>query len=267
MNSIEKLIESEKRNNSILCVGLDIVADKMPQQLERSMEGMLEFNKAIIESTSDLVSSYKINFAFYEQYGKRGYELLENTIAVIPSDIHIIADAKRGDIGNTSAAYAKAVFEELRCDSITISPYMGEDSVSPFLSYSDKMVFLLCLTSNSGSNDFEKEKIGDKYLYEVVIEKSMNWGGTDNLGYVIGATHPEELKNIRDLANDRYFLIPGIGAQGGSPDEVMDANGSGPSIINSSRGIIYAGGNEDKYADFIRLAALELRNQLNEARI
>ncbi|MER3328131.1 MAG: orotidine-5'-phosphate decarboxylase, partial [Candidatus Kapaibacterium sp.] len=232
----------------------------------RSIEGMLDFNEAIIESTSDLVSSFKINFAFYEQYGRRGYELLEKTVAMIPADIHIIADAKRGDIGNTSAAYAKAVFEELKCDSITVSPYMGQDSVSPFLGYSDKMVFLLCLTSNSGSNDFEKEKIGDKYLYEVVLEKSMKWGSADNLGYVVGATHPEELKNIRDLAKDRYFLIPGIGAQGGSPDDVMEANGSGPSIINSSRGIIYAGGNEEKYEDYIRLAALELRNKLNEAR-
>ena len=266
MNSIEKLIDAEKRNDSILCVGLDIVADNMPKQIDRSIEGMLAFNKTIIDVTTDLVSSYKINFAFYEQYGRRGYELLEKTVAMIPSDIHIIADAKRGDIGNTSAAYAKAVFEELKCDSITVSPYMGKDSVSPFLGYSDKMVFLLCLTSNSGSTDFEKEKIGDKYLYEVVLEKSMKWGSADNLGYVVGATHPEELKSIRDLAKDRYFLIPGIGAQGGSPEDVMEANGSGPSIINSSRGIIYAGGNEERYEDFIRLAALELRNQLNEAR-
>lgn len=266
MNSIEKLIEAEKRNDSILCVGLDIVADNMPKQIDRSIEGMLAFNRAIIDVTSDLVSSYKINFAFYEQYGRRGYELLEKTVAMIPSDIHIIADAKRGDIGNTSAAYAKAVFEELKCDSITVSPYMGKDSVSPFLGYSDKMVFLLCLTSNSGSTDFEKEKIGDKCLYEVVLEKSMKWGSADNLGYVVGATHPEELKSIRDMAKDRYFLIPGIGAQGGSPEDVMEANGSGPSIINSSRGIIYAGGNEERYEDFIRLAALELRNQLNEAR-
>ncbi|PKL80016.1 MAG: orotidine-5'-phosphate decarboxylase [Ignavibacteriae bacterium HGW-Ignavibacteriae-4] len=266
MKSIEKLIEVEKKNESILCVGLDIVAEKMPQQIERSIEGMLEFNEAIVEATSDLVSSYKINFAFYEQYGRRGYELLEKTVAMIPKEIHIIADAKRGDIGNTSAAYAKAVFEELKCDSITVSPYMGKDSVNPFLDYSDKMVFLLCLTSNSGSNDFEKEKIGDKYLYELVLEKSMKWGSAENLGYVVGATHPEELKNIRDLAKERYFLIPGIGAQGGSPDDVMEANGSGQSIINSSRGIIYAGGNEEKYGDYIRLAALELRNQLNEAR-
>lgn len=266
MNSIEKLIEAEKKNDSILCVGLDIVADNMPKQIDRSIEGMLAFNKAIIDVTSDLVSSYKINFAFYEQYGRRGYELLEKTVAMIPQDIHIIADAKRGDIGNTSAAYAKAVFEELKCDSITVSPYMGKDSVSPFLGYSDKMVFLLCLTSNSGSTDFEKEKIADQYLYEVVLEKSMKWGSADNLGYVVGATHPEELKSIRNLANDRYFLIPGIGAQGGSPYDVMEANGSGPSIINSSRGIIYAGGNEERYEDFIRLAALELRNQLNEAR-
>lgn len=266
MNAIEKLQIAEKRNDSILCVGLDIVADKMPKQIERSIEGMLSFNEAIIESTSDLVSSYKINFAFYEQYGRRGYELLEKTVAMVPSNIHIIADAKRGDIGNTSSAYAKAVFEELNCDSITVSPYMGQDSVSPFLGYSDKMVFLLCLTSNSGSNDFEKEKIADQYLYELVLEKSKKWGSVDNLGYVVGATHPEELKNIRELAQDRYFLIPGIGAQGGSPDDVMEANGAGPSIINSSRGIIYAGGNEEKYEDYIRLAALELRNQLNEAR-
>ena len=170
-------------------------------------------------------------------------------------------------IGDTAKAFnAKAVFEEFKCDSITVSPYMGEDSVSPFLSYKDKMVFLLCLTSNSGSNDFEKQKIGSDYLYEVVLEKSMKWGSTDNLGFVVGATHPNELKSIREKSPNSYFLIPGVGVQGGSADDVINANGNGPAIINSSRGIIYAGGNEVKYADFSRLAALELRNELNESR-
>jgi len=267
MTGYEKLISAEERNNSILCVGLDIVADRMPTHIERSIDGMLQFNKAIINSTSDLVSSYKINFAFYEQYGIRGFELLKKTIDSIPKEIHIIADAKRGDIGNTSRAYAKAVFEEFKCDSITVSPYMGEDSVSPFLRYEDKMVFLLCLTSNSGSKDFEKQKIGSDYLYEVVLKKSMKWGTTQNLGYVVGATHPKELKSIREKAPNSFFLIPGVGAQGGSPYDVITANNNGPAIINSSRGIIYAGGNELKYAEFSRLAALELRKQLNESRM
>lgn len=266
MTGFEKLKNAEEKNNSLVCVGLDIVADRMPTHIERSIEGMLQFNRGIIEATSDLVSSYKINFAFYEQYGTRGFELLQKTIESIPKDIHIIADAKRGDIGNTSKAYASAVFEEFKCDSITVSPYMGEDSVTPFLSYKDKMVFILCLTSNSGSKDFEKQKIGSDYLYEVVLEKSMKWGSTQNLGFVVGATHTNELKSIREKSPYSYFLIPGVGAQGGSADDVISANGEGPAIINSSRGIIYAGGNEEKYADFSRLAALELRNQLNESR-
>jgi len=266
MTGFEKLKIAEEKNNSLVCVGLDIVADRMPSHIERSIDGMLQFNREIIDATSDLVSSYKINFAFYEQYGIRGFELLQKTIESIPNDIHIIADAKRGDIGNTSNAYARAVFEEFECDSITVNPYMGEDSVSPFLSYKDKMVFLLCLTSNSGSNDFEKQKIGSDYLYEIVLEKSMKWGSAENLGFVVGATHPNELKSIREKSNYNYFLIPGVGAQGGNAEDVVEANGNGPAIINSSRGIIYAGGNEKKYSDFSRLAALELRNQLNESR-
>lgn len=267
MTAFEKLKNAEENNNSLVCVGLDIVAEKMPSHIDRTIEGMLLFNREIIEATSDLVSSYKLNFAFYEQYGVEGYELLKNTIDSIPNNIHIIADAKRGDIGNTSNAYAVSVFEYFKCDSITVSPYMGHDSVAPFLEHKDKMVFLLCLTSNSGSNDFEKQKIGDDYLYEVVLEKSMKWSDAERLGFVVGATHPEELKNIREKAPLSYFLIPGVGAQGGNPDEVMAANGDGPAIINSSRAILYAGGNEQKFADYSRLATLELRTKLNESRI
>jgi orotidine-5'-phosphate decarboxylase len=267
MKAIEKLKLAEQKNNSILCVGLDVVAEKMPSHLERSIGGMLRFNRAIIDATADLVSSYKINFAFYEQYGVAGFELLEKTIQSIPNDIHIIADAKRGDIGNTSKAYAKAVFEEFKCDSVTVSPYMGEDSVSPFLEYSEKMVFLLCLTSNSGSNDFEKQKVSDKYLYETVLETSMKWGSADNLGYVVGATHPAELSDIRDKATDRYFLIPGVGSQGGDPAEVLSANNGGDAIINSSRGIIFAGGDSVRFEDNVREAALSLKETLNRYRV
>ncbi|TNE35000.1 orotidine-5'-phosphate decarboxylase, partial [bacterium] len=236
MTSIEKLQYAEQENNSILCVGLDIVAEKMPDHLERSIEGMIQFNQEIINATNDLIASYKINFAFYEQYGVRGFELLQKTIDYIPNNIHIIADAKRGDIGNTSKAYAKSVFEEFKCDSITVNPYMGEDSVVPFLEYRDKMVFLLCLTSNSGSLDFEKLNFEGKKLYQKVLETSMKWGSKENLGYVVGATHPSELEEIRNKAKESYFLIPGIGAQGGNPEQVLTANQNGPAIINSSRG-------------------------------
>lgn len=266
MTSIEKLQIAEQNNNSILCIGLDIVAEKMPIHLERSIEGMLQFNHEIINATSDLVSSYKVNFAFYEQYGVRGFELLQKTIDYIPNNLHIIADAKRGDIGNTSKAYAKSVFEEFKCDSITVNPYMGEDSVTPFLEYKDKMVFLLCLTSNTGSRDFEKQKIGDKKLYEIVLETSMKWGTKENLGYVVGATHPSELEEIRNKAKNNYFLIPGIGAQGGNPEQVLSANQNGRAIINSSRGIIYAGGNSKNYTEYARKEAIKLKETLNNYR-
>jgi orotidine-5'-phosphate decarboxylase len=188
--------------------------------------------------------------------------LLKKTIDYIPNDIHVIGDAKRGDIGNTSKAYAKAVFEEFGCDSVTVSPYMGSDSIKPFLSYNDKMVFLLCLTSNPGSNDFEKLKYNEKNLYEHVLEKSSKWGTSEQLGYVVGATHSSELKNVREQAPDRYFLIPGVGAQGGNPAEVMKSNMNGPAIINSSRGIIYAGGDSKDFAEKSRQAAMDLRNKL-----
>lgn len=266
MTSIEKLQFAEQKNNSILCVGLDIVAEKMPDHLERSIEGMLQFNQEIINATKDLVTSYKINFAFYEQYGVRGFELLQKTIDYIPNNIHVIADAKRGDIGNTSKAYAKSVFEEFKCDSITVNPYMGEDSVVPFLEYRDKMVFLLCLTSNSGSHDFEKLNFEGKKLYQKVLETSMKWGSKENLGYVVGATHPSELEGIRNKAPNSYFLIPGIGAQGGNPEQVLTANQNGPAIINSSRGIIYAGGNNKNYAEYARNEAIKLKETLNNYR-
>jgi len=266
MTAYEKLVKKESENNSIVCVGLDVVVDKIPSHLSKDCDGMLAFNKAIIDSTKDIVSSYKVNFAFYEQYGIEGMRLLKKTIDYIPDDIHVIGDAKRGDIGNTSKAYAKAVFEEFKCDSITVSPYMGSDSVKPFLSYENKMVFVLCLTSNPGSNDFEKLNYDDQYLYEKVLHKSAEWANSEQMGYVVGATHSSELKNIRNQAPDRYFLIPGVGAQGGNPSEVMKSNMSGPAIINSSRGIIYAGGDSNDFAEKSRETALGLRNKLNEAR-
>ena len=266
MKAYDKLKNKESENNSIVCVGLDIVIDKMPSHISKDMDGMLQFNKAIIDNTKDLVSSYKVNFAFYEQYGIQGMKLLKETIDYIPEDIHVIGDAKRGDIGNTSKAYAKAVFEEFNCDSITVSPYMGSDSINPFLSYNEKMVFLLCLTSNPGSKDFEKLKAGEQHLYEKVLNKSSEWADSEQLGYVVGATHSSELKNVREQAPDRYFLIPGVGAQGGNPAEVVKSNLNGPAIINSSRGIIYAGGDSKEFADYSRKSALDLRNKLNEAK-
>lgn len=262
MNAYEKFLKIRAKNNSILCVGLDTSIDKLPVIFNSNVGSMLAFNKEIINATKDLVCAFKINFAFYEQYGIEGMEVLEKTIALIPDDIFIIADAKRGDIGNTSKAYAKSVFEYFGADSITVNPYMGRDSVEPFLDYTEKFVFLLALTSNPGSNDFQRLEDSGKPVYFHVISKSSKWSGVEQLGYVCGATHPSELKDIRELIPENLLLIPGIGAQGGDVDAVLEANSSGPAIINSSRAIIYASNGKD-FAEKARLAAERSRAQFN----
>jgi len=196
--------------------------------------------------------SYKINFAFYEQYGFRGFEVIEKTLSAIPSDIFTIADAKRGDIGNTSNAYAKSVFTHLNFDSITVSPYMGVDSISPFLEFSDKITFLLCLTSNPGSADFQRLKINDSetneemFLYQYVMKKYSNIFDNSSIGFVVGATHPNDLAELRKINSESVFLIPGIGAQGGDLENTLKANSKSPCLINVSRGIIYSDVNHTK---------------------
>jgi len=256
MNSFEKITKRNLNLGSCLCVGLDSALDKLPANFSNNIDSLFEFNRTIIEITKDLASAYKINFAFYERYGVKGMKILERTIALIPEEVHIIADAKRGDIGNTSKAYADSAFAEFRCDSITVSPYMGKDSVEPFLEYSDKMVFVLALTSNPGSSDFQRLISEGKPIYRYVIEKCCEWAGPEQIGFVVGATHPRELADIRSYIADRCLLVPGVGKQGGSPDAIIEANNGGPMLVNSSRAIIYAGNGPD-WEEVVRNAAID----------
>lgn len=262
MRAFEKLQKITKDNDSILCVGLDSDISKIPQHFGRDIEGLIKFNECVIEATKDKVNSYKINFAFYEQYGLEGFEALKKTFDMIPENIFTIADAKRGDIGNTSRSYAKSCFEYFQADSITVNPYMGNDSVEPFLEYKDKMTFLLNLTSNDGSRDFQRLQSDGKELYKHVMSKSMKWAESDRLGYVVGATHPEELEELRKLAPTRVFLIPGIGTQGGDIEQTLHANADGPAIINVSRAIIYAS-IDVNFIDKVRDKAEEYRQAFN----
>ncbi len=241
MKNLVQLINQKK---SFLCVGLDSDINKIPNAFKRYKNPVLEFNKAIIESTSDLCISYKINTAFYESMGAMGWETMEKTLRLIPDDVFTIADAKRGDIGNTADQYAKAFFENLSFDSITLSPYMGKDTIEPFLKYEDKVAIVLALTSNKGSADFEMlETKSGELVYEKVIKELADWAPNNQLQFVVGATHPNKLKGIRALAPNNFFLVPGVGAQGGDLTEVYK-NGKNENtglLINVSRGIIYAG--------------------------
>ncbi len=263
LNTANKTKNRIKELRSCLCVGLDSQIDKLPEGIDRSLDGLFDFNSKIISKTSRYAVAYKLNFAFYERYGIQGMEVLEKTINLVPQDIHIIADAKRGDIGNTSKAYADSAFSHFRCDSITVSPYMGRDSVEPFLEYSDKMIFLLALTSNPGNRDFQRLQVSNgKYVYQEVIEKSCRWADADRLGFVVGATNPEELKTIRRDIPDRFLLIPGVGKQGGSAEEVMRANQKGPALVNSSRAIIYPSNDNDWLVE-VEKAASETSKKLS----
>ena len=263
MQAFEKLLNIQKLNKSIICVGLDTDLSKLPSHFEKNkLNSILEFNKEIVQATKNDCCGYKINFAFYEQYGRQGYELLEKTLEIIPSDLFTIADAKRGDIGNTSKSYAKSVFEALNFDSITVSPYMGFDSVSPFLEYSDKITFLLCLTSNIGSNDFQILKVGNEELYKIVMRISSNWADYHNIAYVVGATHPDQLRELRNINSSSVFLIPGIGAQGGDLEGVLKANNNNPAIINLSRSVIYSSSDND-FAEAANSELVKINNQVN----
>ncbi|MFC2066108.1 orotidine-5'-phosphate decarboxylase [Chloroflexota bacterium] len=264
MNFIEKLTKAAQKNNSLLCVGLDPDPTLMPGKLS-----VFEFNKAIIDATSDLVCAYKPNFAFYEAMGNGGLDTLKRTVDYIPADIPVIGDAKRGDIGNTAKAYATSIFSYFNFDATTVNPYLGFDSVEPFLQYRDKGIFILCRTSNAGAVDFQSLhcKSGDSHhpLFEIVAQKVNEWNTHGNLGLVIGATYPEELRLIRQSHPDIPLLIPGIGAQGGDLELIIrygvDKQGQ-KAIINSSRQIIYASHGED-FAQAARHAASELRDQIN----
>lgn len=264
MTSYQKFLNARDRNNSILCVGLDTDIRRVPNFLSRrSVEGVFTFNKSIIEATKDLVCAFKINLAFYEQYGKDGLEVLYRTIDEVPKDVLLILDAKRGDIGNTASAYAKGFFEDFKADAVTVNPYMGRDSIEPFLLYEDKLVFILSITSNPGSNDFQRLIADGKPVYQHIIEKSSKWAKKSSMGYVVGATHPDELVAIRKIIPDSLLLIPGIGAQGGDIDAVIKANGDGPCMINVSRAVIYASQNED-FAQKAREKAIYYRDTFNQ---
>lgn len=257
----EKLTRIQATNSSRLCVGLDPDPTRLPKPSVSDDNQIFAFNKAIIDATHDLVCSYKLNFAFYEQCGIQGLEALRRTLEYIPDEIVVIADAKRGDIGNTAAAYARSIFESSDFDAVTVNPYMGRDSVRPFLEYANKMTFVLALTSNPGSSDFQRLKSDDLPLYVHVVRKSLSWTQKDNIGFVVGATHPMELEALRNEAADVPFLIPGIGSQGGDAQATMAANGSAPAIVNVSRGVLYAGVGPD-FASDARAAALRYRQQI-----
>ena len=241
------LYEQILQKYSYLCVGLDTDINKIPDHLKKHPDAIFEFNKAIIDGTKDHCVSYKINTAFYESLGLKGWDAMERTVNYIPSTHFKIADAKRGDIGNTSSQYAKAFFETMNFDAITVAPYMGEDSVRPFLEYDGKWAIVLGLTSNKGAQDFELQSNGSRMLYETVIETVSRWGTPENLMFVIGATRAEEFINIRSIAPDHFFLVPGVGAQGGSLQEISEKaliRDCGI-LVNASRAIIYASENED----------------------
>lgn len=254
--SRKELFDQIIRKKSFLCVGLDPEIEKLPPFLLQEKDPVFAFNKAVIDATKDYCIAYKPNLAFYESLGKKGWESLEKTLDYIPKEHFTIADAKRGDIGNTSRMYAKTFFETYDFDAITVAPYMGEDSVRPFLEFDGKWVILLALTSNKGSGDFQRLTTDGKQLFERVIEKAQTWGNPDNLMFVAGATHPDDFQHLRKLAPDSFFLVPGVGAQGGDLELVSKKgmNDSCGILVNSSRGIIYAGHDEDFELDVEKAA-------------
>ncbi|MES2447525.1 MAG: orotidine-5'-phosphate decarboxylase [Bacteroidota bacterium] len=265
----EQLFEQIQKKKSFLCIGLDPVLDKLPKHLLKYNDPILEFNKQLIDATHDLCVAYKPNTAFYESRGVRGWQTLVNTWKHFPKDVFTIADAKRGDIGNTSAMYAEAFFKEesseMSFDSITVAPYMGKDSVAPFLNHPDKWVILLALTSNMGSQDFQVKQSDDQKLYEQVIQTSQNWATSEQMMYVVGATKAEEFQNIRQLAPDHFLLVPGVGAQGGSLSAVCQygLNSQCGLLVNSARSIIYASDGLD-FAEKAREEALVLQQEMEQ---
>ena len=265
---LDKLERISHKNNSLVCVGLDVDMSRIPPFLLEENEPVLAFNRAIIDATHDLVCAYKLNIAFYEALGLSGLQQFKKTLEYIPPDVVKIVDAKRGDIGNTARMYAKSCFEYYGGDAVTASPYLGRDSLQPFFDYEDKCTFVLCLTSNPGSKDFQYVSNGENPLYQLVAEHVNRWNEKGNCGLVVGATHPEELKEVRTIAPELPFLIPGIGAQGGDVERTIqfgtDVKGE-RAIINSSRGIIYASSGSD-FKDAAREQAKELRDIINRWR-
>lgn len=263
---IDALIQQIKLKKSFLCIGLDTDLDKIPAHLKESEDPLFSFNKAIIDATHHLAVAYKPNTAFYEAYGLKGWEALKKTIDYINKEypeIFTIADAKRGDIGNTSTRYAKAFFEDLGFDSVTVAPYMGSDSIEPFLAFENKHTIMLALTSNPGTFDFQTKQVEGEELYKQVLKTSKTWKNAKNLMYVVGATKAEYFTEIRKIVPDAFLLVPGIGAQGGNLQEVckFGMNDNVGLLINSSRGIIYAS-NKENFAEAAATEAGKLQQEM-----
>ncbi len=280
-----ELTEQIFTKKTYLCVGLDTDITKIPKHLQSNPDAIFQFNKAIIDATKDYCVAYKINTAFYEALGAKGWEIMERTVNYIPTTHFKIADAKRGDIGNTSAQYAKAFFDVdssgLNFDAITVAPYMGEDSIKPFLEYKNKWTIVLGLTSNGGAKDFELRKViaetesleegihvtkqQSKYLYETVLQTTAQWGSTENLMFVIGATKADEFVNIRKLTPNHFYLVPGVGAQGGSLQEISEKAMTADCglLVNVSRAIIYASDGED-FAEEARIIAQQYQHEMQQ---
>lgn len=259
-----ELVNQIRAKKSFLCIGLDSDLKRIPKHLLEAEDPIYEFNKAIIEATSDLAVAYKPNIAFYECLGEKGWKTLRKTLALIPENCFTIADAKRGDIGNTSRYYAQTFFEQYEFDSITVAPYMGSDSVKPFLEFKNKWTILLALTSNEGAKDFQFIRSDRKQIFESVLEISSQWGTAENMMYVVGATKAENLAEIRKIIPDHFLLVPGVGAQGGSLEEVAKygMNADCGLLVNSSRGIIYASDGQD-FAEAARASALALQQSMS----
>ncbi len=266
--TIQQLIDQINRKRSFLCIGLDVDKAKIPAHILKEEDPVFEFNKSIIKATAHLAVAFKLNTAFYEAYGLEGWQALQKTIEYLNNnhpEIFTIADAKRGDIGNTSAMYAKAFFEEMQFDAVTVVPYMGEDSIAPFLAYKNKYTILLALTSNTGAFDFQTRETNGKALYKHVLETSRTWKGAENLMYVAGATKAEFLAGIREIIPHHFLLVPGVGAQGGSLEEVCKYGMTENTglLINSSRGIIYASNTTD-FAEAAARKAKALQQQMED---
>ena len=270
MTFLEKLKGAVSAQSSILCVGLDPEVSRLPSHLPQTSEGVLRFNREIIEATADLVCAFKPNLAFYEALGPPGLVALRETVDAIPGNIPIIGDAKRGDIGNTAKAYARAMFEWYRFDAVTVSPYLGGEAIEPFLDYPDRAVFVICRTSNPGAEDFQGLSVLDngavRPLYEIVARRARTWNNRGNVGLVVGATAPAELERIRDIAPDLPFLIPGVGAQGGDIASAARAHReAAPAVVSVSRAVLYASPGLD-FASAARAVAQSYRDRLHVAR-
>jgi len=269
---VDRLLEMSRRKGSLLCVGLDVDPARIPGPLRGRSDWVYEFNRGIIEATHDLVCAYKPNLAFYEALGLQGLEALERTMSAMPPDVLVVGDAKRGDVGHTAAAYARALFDQLRFDAVTVNPYLGSDSVEPFLDREDRGVFLICKTSNPGSGDFQDlicaAPEGSMPLYQVVAFRARGWNRRGNVGLVVGATYPEQLAEVRAMAPELPLLIPGVGAQAGELERAVvdgtDAAGERV-LVSSSRQVIFASSGND-WMEAARRAALGLRDEINRFR-